>query len=96
MADEDATIYIDGTGYDIDDLTFREQREFRNLFRDLVEDPNADPGQGAGCDIMPVLAYIVRRRDDPEYTLERALDLKVADLLKPDPPTKPAAKRAAK
>lgn len=87
-------IYIEGAGYDLDDLTFREQRELRTVYRQLVEDPDAEVGEAAGCDLFPVLAYMVRRRDNPEYTLEQALDLKMADLVAP--PTKPAAKKPAK
>ena len=94
MAD-DGTIYIEGKAYSPDDLSFREQREMRKLYRGLVEDPQADIGEAANMDFLPLLAYLVRRRDDAEYTLEQALDLKIGDLLAP--PTKPAAKpKAAK
>ena len=92
MAD-DGTIFIEGAAYTPDDLTFREQREMRDIYRNMMGDPAADLANAANMDFLPVLAYLVRRRDDPEYTLERALDLKIADLVTP-PPTKP--KRAAR
>jgi len=90
-------IYLEGTGYDLDDLTFREQRELRARYRELMEDPNADPGDAANCDLLPILVFMVRRRDDPAFTLDQALDLKIEDIVTPpaDPPTRPA-KRAAK
>lgn len=93
MANDDGSIYIEGKAYSPDDLSFREQREMRKLYRDLVEDPAADIGEAANMDFLPILAYMIRRRDDPDYTLEQALDLTVSDLVAP--PTKPAAKKSA-
>ena len=94
MDDPDGLIYVDGQPYSADDLTFREQREMRRLYRELVEDPKAELSDAAGMDYFPLLAFLLRHRDDPDYTLKQALDLKAKDLL--TPPTKPAAKRAAK
>ena len=94
MAD-DGMIYIEGQAYSPDDLTFREQREMRQVYRDLMGDPSADLADASNMDFLPVLAFMVRRRDDPEFTVEQALDIKVSDLL--SPPTKPAAtSKAAK
>ena len=94
MADENAVIHIEGKGYSPDDLTFREQREMRKLYRDLIEDSQADIAEAANMDFVPILVYLVRRRDEPEYTLEQALDLRITDLLAPVPPTKPARSKS--
>jgi len=95
LASDDGSIYIEGKAYSPDDLSFREQREMRRLYRDLVEDPDADIGEAANMDFLPLLAFMIRRRDEPGYTLEQAFDLKISDLVAP--PTKLAAKpKAAK
>jgi len=94
-----ATIHIEGRGYSPDDLTFREQREMRTLYRELMGDPAADIAEAANMDFIPILAFIVRRRDDAAYTLEQALDMKIADLLEPEddgPPTKGRAAAKSK
>lgn len=92
---KDGWIYIEGEGYSPDDLTFREQREMRKVFREFVENPEADLSEADMMDLLPVLAYMIRRRDNPGYTLDQALDTPAVDLVTPpDPPTRPAAKRA--
>jgi hypothetical protein len=93
MAD-DGMIYIEGQAYSPDDLTFREQREMRQIYRDLMDDPAADLADASNMDFLPVLAFMIRRRDNPEYTLEQALDLKITELVVP--PTKQAKRAAAK
>lgn len=86
-----------------DDLSFREQRDFRKACRDLIGDPQADVDieHGALVDWLPALAYIVRKRKNAEYTLEQVLDEKPSDfLVRVDkaeadkvPPTSGVAKR---
>jgi hypothetical protein len=85
-------IYIDGKHYSPEDLTFREQREMRKVYREIMEDPAADIDDAAFMDLLPAMTVVLKRRDDPEYTVEQALDIKAKDLLPPEeaPPTKRA------
>lgn len=78
---DDQVIVIDGQELDTDDLTFREQRELRSAARDLVGDAGADIDAMALVDFLPALVYVVKKRDDPDYTLEQALELKTKDVL---------------
>lgn len=80
MADDEALFTVDGKGYSVDDLTFREQRELRKLVRELVDDPTAELVESDLMDVVPVAVFLVRRRGDDTYTLEQALDLKWDDL----------------
>lgn len=78
---------VDGELYKADDLTGGEQRELRNTLRHLtgVEDGTLvqflDLGYGVDdFDIVSAMTYVVKRRTDPEYTLEQALQLKPAEV----------------
>lgn len=93
MADtEESALFIDGERVTMADLTFREQREMRDHIRTLS--PDNDPDNAAEADIIPALIAVYKKRSDPAFTLEQALDFKPGDL--EAPPTKPAAKKAAK
>jgi hypothetical protein len=92
LADE-GWIHIDGKHYSPEDLTFREQREMRRIYRELIENPTADLDEAAFMDLLPALTVVLKRREDSSYTVEQALDIKAKDLLPPGdaPPTKRAA-----
>lgn len=79
MADGD--LRIGGVEYDPQDLTLREERDVRKLIRDLVEDPDVDFESLPLGDVLPALCFVLRRRDDPDFTIEDALDLKQRDVL---------------
>lgn len=70
-----------------DDLSFREQREFRDTVRELIGDSKADVDieNLAIVDWLPALVYMRRKRKDPEYTLEQALEGKPTDFLVEQP-----------
>lgn len=87
----DAGIYIDGTLYTVDDLSFREQRAMREMVRELA--PEGDVELATTADALPAFLCVVKRRTDPEFTIDQALDAKPSDLQKP-PPTKRGRKQA--
>ena len=80
-----------------DDLSFREQREFRDTVRELIGDSKADVDieNLAIVDWLPALVYMRRKRKDPEYKLDHVMDTKPTDFLVEQvaerPPTKAAA-----
>lgn len=84
MSDDDSALWIDGQAYTMDDLTFREQRQFRDFVRELA--PGGDPDEAGEADIVPAMIVVVKRRTDEAFTLEQALDFKPGDVERP--PTK--------
>ena len=86
---------ICGKVYDSNDLTFREEAEVRKIVRrELVSDGVKEEDLTLG-EILPVVALVLRRRDDPDFTLDDAMELKPRDVLldeedakKPAPPTR--------
>lgn len=73
---------IDGVTYSPDDLTFREQREMRKLIREeLAENPDADIDDMALADVVPAFVYVVKKRDNPDLTLDDVLDMKLSDFI---------------
>lgn len=77
----EGSIAVDGRFWTIEDLTFRERRELRSLIRDALENPHAEIRDVVDdADIVPQLVFLIKRRADPEYTLEQALDLSEAEL----------------
>lgn len=89
MADDDdaGKIYIDGDPYTVDDLTFRERRLMRKTVIELNEDdPSFDIGLADPVnDTIPAFVWVIKRRADPDYPMDKVLDLKPVDL---DPPAK--------
>lgn len=92
-------ILVDGEVIDLDDFTFRENREIQRLIREeILEDPDAlvDFDALSLNDFLPAAITVFKRRSNPDYSLESAMDLKIKDVLKASngrPPTKP--KRSA-
>lgn len=86
MADTETGLFIDGTVYTVDDLSYREQRKMRELARELAPDGELD---AAGeIDLIPAMVCVLRRRTEPSFSLEQALDVKPKDLEQPVPPTR--------
>lgn len=84
-ADEKAqSIWLDGKPYTVDDLSYREQREMRQLACSLVESGSIE--DATEPEITPAMVCVIRRRDEPEYTLDQALDVKPRDLEEPESP----------
>jgi hypothetical protein len=93
-------LIIDGDEYDLgqNDLTFREQRDLRKLVRELTEDPELDPGDASLMDFLPALVTVIKRRVDPNFDVNTALDLKWEEVLRErpaDPTPPPAAGRTS-
>jgi hypothetical protein len=74
---------------DLNDLTAAEVEEVEELLDAPLQslmDPNARQGKG-----MRVLAYIVSKRDNPDFTLEDAGKLRVFFQVSDVPPTDESA-----
>jgi hypothetical protein len=83
MAENTETrIVIDGAAYTVDDLTFAEQLALRDLCRQTAGDPEAQPLLCTLPEFLPALVTVVKRRTTPDFPLERALELKLDDVLK--------------
>jgi hypothetical protein len=83
MADSsEGNLRINGREYDPSDMTFREQRAMRAIIRDELypEDPDVDMDELTLADLLPAMVVVLVRRDDPDYTLDQALDLKHKDV----------------
>lgn len=101
VLEEEFQILIGGKPYTAADLSFREQRELRTVVRRLMDDPEGDIAASELMDFAPALIYVVTRRENPDFTIEEALDMKHGDILQPakrngdgGPPTK--ARRSTK
>ena len=78
---EEGDLKINGKTYDPEDMTFREQREMRRIVREeLVQDPDVDFEALTLSELIPAIAVVLVRRDNPAYTLDEALDLKMRDI----------------
>lgn len=96
---------INGKIYDPNTLTFRENREIERITREelFAGREDYDTTQLSASDTMPPMIVVLVRRDNPDYTLEEALDLSPhevtlteADIAKLNdvPPTEGAARAA--
>src|SRR3954447_5523115 len=94
MADApEAAVYVDGKPYTLDDLTFRELRDVRQIVRDLTGNPEAGIWEGDDIDFFPALVTVLKRRDDPAFRVEDAEALTALDLQKPKGNGRPPTKR---
>jgi len=79
-------LVIDGEEYEFGDatFTFREIREVRKLVRALLDDDEIlNPFEAPLTEVLPALVTVIKRREDPEYSLETALDLRYEEVLRP-------------
>jgi hypothetical protein len=77
----EGSIAVDGRFWTVADLTYRERRELRDEVRKLLGNDHAEIADVVDdADIIPPLVYLIRRRTDPEFTLEQALDMSEAEL----------------
>jgi hypothetical protein len=74
------TVVVDDEPYTFDDLSYREQREMRQVVRDLVDNPQAELDEVAFMDYLPALYWVIKRRTDPEFSMDQALDLKPTQM----------------
>lgn len=79
---EEGDLRINGVVYDPSDMTFREQREMRRIVREeLMPDEDDIDFEGLTLsDLIPAMAVVLVRRDNPQYTLDEALDLKLKEV----------------
>jgi hypothetical protein len=93
---QDMQLVVDGTTVDTEDFTFREKREVRKVLRELMDDPEADVSEALMDDLWMAMILVAKRRTEPEFSVDDAMDLKLKDFLKPvepDPPTGAARRK---
>ncbi len=99
MADEapmEQYIEVDGVEVDMEDFSFREQREVRRLVYEeiaLERDREKPWEEQMFNDIYPAVICVYKQRSDKAYTLDQALDVKARDVIK-ERPVAPPTKRA--
>jgi hypothetical protein len=77
----DGSIAVDGRFWTVADLTFRERRELREMVRQLMGNPHAEISDVSDdADIVPPLVATIKKRTDPSFTLDQALDMTEAEL----------------
>lgn len=79
------TIHIDGEAYELDDLKLREVVELETAFGKPVGEIELDSAKATAY-----LVWFAKRRRDPKFTLDQALDLPMTAL------DEPAAKKPGK
>lgn len=78
---EEGDLRINGKVYDPSDMTFREQREMRRIVRDeLLPGEDVDFEALTLSDLIPAMAVVLVQRDNPAFTLDEALDLRLKDV----------------
>lgn len=79
---EEGDLRINGKVYDPSDMTFREQREMRRIIREdlLPDEDDIDFEAMTLPDLIPAMVVVLVRRENPDYTLDEALDLKLKDV----------------
>lgn len=76
-------VYVDGETIDMDDFTFEESDEYRRLVRESAGNPDLAVALAENMDRWPAMITVVKRRDNPEFTLADAKTLKSKDILRP-------------
>jgi hypothetical protein len=78
-------LWIDGELYTVDDLTFKERRLMRTTVRELnSDDPDFDMAFVDPInDTIPVFVWIIKRRTNPDYSMDDVLSMKLSDLEAP-------------
>lgn len=95
MAETEQDIVVDGEPVELDDLSFKEQRELRDVIRGLTGNADVDLDDVDVMDFLPAVVFVFKKRDDPSYTLDQALELKSKDVLKDKPKRPTRAVKAA-
>lgn len=83
-------IYADNKRIDDQSMTFREERALIAVLRDITEDEEASITTASMHEFALALVVVVKRREDPEYGIEQALDLDINDVVREDKPEKKA------
>lgn len=97
---EEGDLRINGKVYDPNTMTFREQREVRRLVREELFDGEMIADDDLKLpDLLPAMATVLVRRDNPTFQLEEALDLVPNDIVvtaddAKTPPTRKTSTRA--
>lgn len=88
-------IVVDGDPVDLEDLSFAEERELRQVIRGLSGNATVDLDDTDLMDFLPAIVYVFKKRNDPKYELDEALKLKRKDVLKDKPKRPTRAVKAA-
>src|SRR4051812_10925945 len=88
-------IVVDGEVVDFEQRSWGEQLEVRKVARGIAGGPDASVGELAMAEFVPALVVVVKRRTEPEYSLEQALALKPSDVLREPSSAKPTRRKAA-
>ena len=92
----EGVLHYQGKTYDPDDLDYEEVFPVRRIIRREMWDEAVDgPFDWMLIDefyIYPATLTVFMQREDPDYTVDQALKLKLTELTDEAPPTKPAPK----
>lgn len=94
MPDDVLTLTVDGDTYTMDDLKFRERKEVRRLARDLHGSADADLDDIMVDDLIVAMVTVIKRRANPEYTIDEAMEIRPADIVPVDG-KRPTRRKAA-
>lgn len=79
---EEGDLRVNGTDYDPNTLTFREQREMRRIIREeLYAGQKVDEEDLSLADTFPAMIVVFTRRDGPGLSLDEALDMSPNDVI---------------
>lgn len=85
-AEQSPRFYVDGKNADDPKLTFREERQLRDIIRELREDDEAEIADASVNEFGLALTVVVKSRDDEKYTLEQAFDLPIEEVVRWEAP----------
>lgn len=91
------SVPIDGKRYTLDDITYAERIELRDCVRSTTGNEKAEiVDVYDDMDIVPPFIWLIRRRDNPQYTLEQAQQITPAELFEEERKLDPPKGRARK
>lgn len=93
MADDDLKVHIDGKAYAFDDFELGDLE----WLEEYLGKPLTDPAVLNSMKAAVGFVYLVKKQDDPDFTIEQARKVKMGALTEPEPaakkrPPKPAAR----
>lgn len=88
----DITINIEGQKFDLDDFELGELE----WLEEYLDAPLSDDGVLNRMKTAVGFVYLVKKRDDPTYTIEKARKIKLSAIDAGDDEPEPAAKRPPK